>query len=99
MLAWLEPDVAPPEGNLRVTLRGIGFEIGAEVEIGNSNCQDVVLVDSTRIECTVPPVPQSGLTAAVDVLVRNPDGEESVLVQGFRYDSLISIFTDRFQVD
>ena len=99
MLAWLEPDVAPPEGNLRVTLRGIGFEIGAEVEIGNSNCQDVVLVNSTRIECTVPPVPQSGLTAAVDVLVRNPDGQESVLTQGFRYDSLNSIFTDRFELD
>lgn len=99
MLAWLEPNVGPLDGNILVTLRGIGFEAGAVVEFGVSACENVIVVDSTRIECIAPAAPPGGVTGAVDVFVRNPGGEESVLAQGFRYDALNTIFIDRFEVD
>ena len=92
---WLEPvgvnSIAPAsavEGTASVPvtdLEGAAFENGATVRIQNAsktvNATNVVVVSPNKITCNL------DLTGAplgkYDVIVRNPDGDEGVLGQGF----------------
>jgi outer membrane protein OmpA-like peptidoglycan-associated protein len=76
--------VNPKEGRsdqtTNVSISGLGFQPGAKVMVGDNVAQDVYVASSTTVRATIP----SGLpVGAYNVMVRNPDGKESVLTGGF----------------
>ena len=68
-------------GGRAVTISGHDFDALAHVRFGNVSATDVQVVDSSKIALTTP----AHAAGAVDVVVTNSDGQESVMPQAFSY--------------
>jgi hypothetical protein len=80
-IASIAPSFGLLEGGAVVTISGSGFEPGAVVFFGGTPAIDVSVVDEGIVRATSP----ASAGAAVDVLVRNPDGNGSRRRAGFTY--------------
>ena len=89
-ITQVSPDSGKLSGGTKIIIRGSGFLAGAVVVIGDVGSgnfvapSDVVVESSTRISALTPkflgrPGPQA-------VLVKNTDGQEDVLENGFTYN-------------
>ncbi|MCX7959850.1 MAG: IPT/TIG domain-containing protein, partial [Deltaproteobacteria bacterium] len=76
----LEPDRGVTDGGTDVTINGKDFINGAKVYIGDE-CKAVTFVSSSKIVCRTAPHKKG----AVDVTVRNPDGQQDTMSGGFTY--------------
>jgi hypothetical protein len=79
MIASIMPDKGVIDGGLRVTILGENFDVGTEVQFGETVVTDVKFVSDTELLATTPP---SGAVGAVDVSVITSSGEVSVPLQG-----------------
>ena len=77
----VSPNQGSKLGGDMVTISGRGFLDGAEVLFGANHCANVNVVSGNVIECTTP-TSQAGV---VDVTVKNADGGESTLAEGFLF--------------
>ena len=82
VITSITPDSGTISGGASVTLNGENFQSGATVTFGRRDAADVVVVSSTEITAKVPP----GEAGAVDVTIRNPDGQ--VVMISFTYIAL-----------
>jgi hypothetical protein len=69
--ASVSPASGPSLGGTSVTITGTGFQTGATVTFGGTALTSVSVVNATTITGTT----ASHAAGAVDVLVRNPDGQ------------------------
>ncbi|MFT7579547.1 MAG: hypothetical protein ACI9MR_001213 [Myxococcota bacterium] len=81
-LDGIDPTVASTLGGVRVTLVGEGFGADSRVFVGNRALENVTIVDSQRIEGTLPAALARD-AGTVDVVVTN-GFEQRVLERGFR---------------
>ena len=77
----VNPDHGSTEGGTAVTLAGENFLSGADVQFGDSACQDIEVISATEISCLTP----AGDPGSVDVTVTNSDDQSDTLVEGFTY--------------
>ena len=56
----------------------------SRVEIGGQPCETLHIINSTTIQCQVPP----GISGSVDIKVTNPNGETGILQNGFEYQNV-----------
>jgi IPT/TIG domain len=77
------PDNGLPGGQTVVTIAGAGFQAGASVTFGGVEATAVTVIDASTIIATTP----AHAAGAVDVTVRNADGQSSTLPAAFRYVS------------
>ena len=68
-------------GGTAVSITGTNFAAGATVSFGGVPAANVVITDSSHITCNTP----AHASGAVDVVVRNGDGQEGTLASGFTY--------------
>ena len=82
VLANLVPNLAPEGTQVETTLQGQNFSPQATIIFGVTVVPptDVLSRTSTTIRVLVPM-----LSGSVDVIVRNPDGQESRLIDGFSF--------------
>lgn len=79
-ISSISPTFGPTAGGTRVTVTGEGFVSGATLLLGGEAATSLS-VSSTSITGTT----GAHAVGAVDVVVRNPDAQESVLSSGFIY--------------
>ncbi len=77
----VDPMEGFPAGGLPVTIYGANFAPGAVVLFDALPAGSVVVVDAETITATTP----AHAPGAVDVLVRNADGQEGLMTEGFTY--------------
>jgi hypothetical protein len=75
-------------GGETISVTGTNFQDGAFVLFGGVEAESVTFVDSNNLSVVTPAVPLS----LVDVAVHNPDGQQSVLVDGIAFTGQ-AIFT------
>ena len=80
VITSVSPTEGPTTGGPLVTITGTDFVAGATVMFGLFTAQSPV-INPTSISVTAPP----NLAGTVPVIVRNPDGQVSVLASGFTY--------------
>ncbi|MBM4319268.1 MAG: hypothetical protein FJ125_04730, partial [Deltaproteobacteria bacterium] len=80
-LLGILPAFGPIQGQTAIQLGGRHFVGGATVLLGGVACPDVQVRGENLITARTPP----SLPGKVDVVVRNPDGQEARLAQGFEY--------------
>jgi hypothetical protein len=76
-LIGLVPATIASAGGDIVTVSGLGFGNGAQVQIGGTDAIQVVFVDSTTLTVTTP----AGAVGTADIVVVNPDGQSSNVLQ------------------
>ena len=76
----ISPDKGVTDGGTDVTINGKDFKSGARVFIGDE-CTNVVFVSSEKLTCKTAPHKKG----VVDVVVKNPDGQQDMLQGGFTY--------------
>ncbi|MBN1417467.1 MAG: IPT/TIG domain-containing protein, partial [Planctomycetes bacterium] len=81
ILSSVSPASGSVVGGASVALDGGGFQAGATVTFGGISASNVVVVSDARITCTTP----AHAAGAVDVIVRNPDGQTATLPAGYSY--------------
>jgi len=77
----IDPSTGPQAGGTIVELIGRYFQTGAKVYFGGNVATDIVVVSGNLITCWTP-VHAPG---AVDVVVRNPNGQEGTLTNGYTF--------------
>ena len=75
------PGSGATTGGAVITLVGTGFVPGAAVKFGNTSAQDVRLLGSGALTCTLP----AGTIGPTDVTVSLPDGRSTRLPASFDY--------------
>lgn len=80
-ISGLSPGSGSSAGGTTVTLRGTAFAPGATALFGGVSASNVVVSGSTRVTANAP----AHAAGAVDVVVRNPDGQTATLSGGFTY--------------
>jgi hypothetical protein len=83
-IASVSPNSGPVSGGTSVTITGTKFVSGARVSFGSLEAQTVTVSSETEIRTVTPRAVADG---AVDVTVRNPDGQSGTLRAGFLYTS------------
>jgi hypothetical protein len=73
----------PVSGGTAVTITGTGFASGATVTFGGAAASGVSVVSAASITATTP----AHAEGAVDVVVRNADGQSGQLTNGFTYQA------------
>jgi uncharacterized protein (TIGR03382 family) len=81
-VASVSPSSGPSTGGTSVTLTGTGFGVGATVVIGGTDATNVSVVNGTTVTATTP----AHAAGAVDVVVRNADGQSGTRAGGFTYN-------------
>lgn len=81
VLTGLTPNVGPVTGHSRISLEGEGFFDGAYVLFGIHQATEVEYISESEIVITSP----NGNLGSIDVTVINPDGQFSVLSDGYSY--------------
>lgn len=76
----VKPDRGVVEGGTAVSINGSDFQSRARVYIGNE-CSDVQFVSSSELHCKT----TAHKKGVVDVVVKNPDGQQDILLGGFTY--------------
>ncbi len=85
-VASIDPNTGQVEGGDDVVISGTGFQDGATVYFGDAEAS-TTFVSQTELDATTPAVSDAG---PVDVVVKNPDGTEATLTQGFTYANIAS---------
>lgn len=80
-IALVSPNAGSIAGGTSVTITGSGFVNGAVVLFGTTPGSSVSVSGSTSITVSTPAKP----AGAVDVVVRNPDGQTATKAGGFTY--------------
>ncbi len=80
IVSSITPDAGTLLGGTLVTVTGLGFEAGASIQIGPSNCTNINIIDSTTITCRTP----TGAGPS-DVTVINPDFQAGTLGSGYTF--------------
>lgn len=80
-LTDVSPSSGPENVATTVTLTGTNFENGAVVTFKGVAATNVNVMSVTKIVCDVPAL----AAGAVDVAVRNPDNQNTVLLNGYTY--------------
>ena len=80
-LTRVEPDEDMVTGGATVKIVGANFQDGTTVTIGGNAASNVIFVSSTELTVEAP----AGTVGSADVVVTNPDGKSSTLVDGFTY--------------
>lgn len=75
------PALGPVGAASDVQLAGRNFQAGAQVFVADLAASNVVVLSSSLLTARLPPLSAGART----VRVRNPDGQEAVLVDGFEY--------------
>lgn len=83
-ISRVSPTTLLATGGTNVTIDGTGFAQGSQVIIGGQLATGVTFGSSTQISCVAPVSP--GTSAAVDVVVVRPDGEEARLLGAVSYE-------------
>lgn len=81
IITSLTPDSDRVAGSVSVTITGSRFVTGATVKFAGVLATSIVVVNPTTITCNTPAVPEG----IVDVVVTNPNAEQSTLVAGFTF--------------
>ena len=87
----ITPNVGPTKGGTSVTIAGTGFRVGnwsTRVTIGGVIVSAVTDMSLTELIVKTPEVTTPG---AKDVVLRNPNGEEVTLIDGFTYDASLAV--------
>jgi hypothetical protein len=80
----VSPAVGPIAGGTSVVISGSGFQVGATVTIGGSDCSGVSVFNAGR---TASCVTSAGTAGAANVVVTNPDSSVITLSRGFTYSA------------
>jgi len=72
----------PLKGGTEITITGSNFMEGVIVTIGENRVYELTLFSSTELRLRTPP----GMAGTKSVSVTNPDGQETVEKDGFRYN-------------
>ncbi len=75
----VDPRTGPVAGGIDIKITGTGFRQGVQVIIGSSVSVPATFVSNSEIHVTLP----AGSAGAVDVVVRNPDGQSERVSSGF----------------
>ncbi len=84
-ISSVAPSSGPMSGGTEVQITGRAFAQGATVTFGGIPATDVMVVDSSTIQATTPPVTRA---RSVEVFVENPDGSIGRISDGFIYEDL-----------
>lgn len=81
------PHIGPTDGGTQVTINGTGFISGSTVRFGSTPAASTQFISATQLQAVSPP---ASLPGAVDLIVRNVDGQMATLSGSFTYfdDSL-----------
>lgn len=82
-ISGITPNSGSFAGGNTVTITGSNFVQGLLVFFGGQLASNIQVLSSTSILVTVPPISNS--SGVVDVIVQNPDGQKSVLTNGYIY--------------
>lgn len=86
-ISSVSPSNGPVTGGTTVTITGSNFVAGATVYLGNTAAPEVYFISSSRLEIRTP---ESSVSGKVDVKVINPDGQQAVKLEAFRYDPVVT---------
>ena len=81
VVTGVTPNTGSSAGGDTITVTGNNFVSGASVLLGNATCQNVTLVDASRLTCVTP----ASAPELVAVKVINPDGGTGVLTSAFTF--------------
>lgn len=84
-IASLDPTVGPVAGGTTVTVHGSAFQNGATVSFGGVAATSVAVGSATSLTAVTPP----HAAGAVEVVVRNPDGQTAAVAGGFTYQAAL----------
>ena len=87
----ITPNVGPMEGGTLVTITGTGFRSSTgdtKVTIGGIAVSSITDMSLTEMIVRTPPTTTS---RATDVILRNPNGEEVTLIDGFTYTDSLAV--------
>jgi hypothetical protein len=79
----VQPTSGPAGGGTTVTVTGTNFKPGVTASLGAAACGSLVRLSSTQLTCESP----QSFPQTVDVVVRNPDTQQGVLLNGFTFIS------------
>jgi subtilisin family serine protease len=79
----VQPASGPAAGGTTVTVTGTNFKTGVSASLGGAACGSLVRLSSTQLTCVTP----QSFPQTVDVVVRNPDTQQGVLLNGFTFIS------------
>ena len=82
-VATVSPGKGPVAGGTPVTVTGQGFTAGAAVTFGGADATQINVAGLAMITCTAP----AHAAGAVDVTVRNTDGQSGTLAAGFTFEA------------
>ncbi|WP_298622680.1 IPT/TIG domain-containing protein [uncultured Legionella sp.] len=82
----ISPNNGPLAGGNTVTISGSNFMPGLTVFFGGQAATNIQLLSSTTIKVVVPALPGI-LTESVDVVIQNPDGQQTFAPKGYTYAS------------
>ena len=81
------PAEGPAAGGTNVTVQGTGFVAGARLLLGAAAADVIAVPDAQTIQATT----ANAVAGTVNIVVRNPDGQEGRLGNGFRYKAAPTI--------
>lgn len=81
VIQFIDPKQGPVSGDTEVTITGSGFMDGAQVAFGGVSAKTVTFVTSSEVKAVTPPHP----AGEVNVVLKNPDGQEAVCPACFEY--------------
>ena len=87
----ITPNVGPMKGGTPVTITGAGFRPSGwstQITIGGMPVSTIIDMSLTELMIETPPAKTRG---AKDVVLRNPNGEEVTLIDGFTYDDSLAV--------
>jgi hypothetical protein len=87
LISSVSPKSGPTSGGTLVSVSGSNFQPGATVLFGGVTASSVTVSSSTLIQAAV----HAHIAGAVDVTVRNPDGETSTDISGFTYTPSLAL--------
>jgi hypothetical protein len=83
----INPNSGPFEGGNVVTITGINFVSGVQVFFAGQLATAISVLSSTMLTVVVPGVTPSATPLVVDVVVQNPNGQQSTFVNGYTYSA------------
>jgi hypothetical protein len=86
-LTSISPDFGAATGGDVVVVRGAEFVDGAVVMFGDRPSPNTFFIDDSWLNVTTP----EGDPGLVDVRVVNPDGQEAVIEEAFRFDAALTL--------
>ncbi len=86
----ISPGTGPQGGGTTISVEGLNFDPKSQLFVGGAPCGNVSLVSSGSLTGTTP---STNILGAVDVTVKNDDGQRDKIRNGFTYTSGTSSVT------